>query len=131
LPFWRMMMSEIRQTVFTEDVTRPLYYKDLERRVRDYCYGGGHSIFTESELKAIVADYLNVVYRKQWKADHRFIEHEIALQDLRGENESLVIGTMIDKSSIRKLTKLYESTIYFKIKTAFSNFKSYFKTGER
>lgn len=123
-------MSEVKQTVFTDEVTRPLYYKDFERRVRDYCYGG-RSDFTDDELKAIVADYLNVVYRKQWKADERFIEHELALEGLRGENESLVIGTMIDKSTIRKITKLYEATICYKIKTAFNNFKSYFKTGEQ
>lgn len=108
----------------TKDGRRPLHYKNFENRVRNYCQRDIKGEFTEVELRAIVYDYLNVVYRGIWKADERYALHENKLNefDERHVVDLMLINNLETKNNILKFA--YERTICFKTKLFFNKLKS-------
>jgi len=128
-----------------KNTRRPLHYENFEERVRNYCQREIRGEFTEIELKAIVYDYLNVVYRGMWKADDRYSlvegtireltqQLEINNEELKDRQGQLNVANAHAAEYRRQYEYLIEQqirSICYKVKKFFNNFKSYFQTGER
>jgi len=115
-----------------KDGRRPLYYEDFEGRVRNYCQRDVDNEFEPKELRAIVYDYLNVVYRGMWKSDDRFqlYEQTIALSEegknnLQDEVSHLLTENDCLSVKLNILTSKHERTICFKINGILNKLKSY------
>lgn len=99
-----------------KEAIRPCYMENFEARCRNFCLRDISREFREDELKAIVMDYLNVVYRKQWKGDKRYKLHEQKIGELQAEIDHRDSAISRMRAELEEARKDLKSMWYYQFK---------------